>query len=432
MEDFLFTTPSTKHKRVIRCVNGAVTNYLRKFWGVNKIREDGDVHHAIDATIVASVTEGMIRKVTHFNNVKETFYRRKDGTFVNLATGELMTREEKIAYEQDGIDLYSKYLPKPYEGFIDELTLRANAKYTTDRFSQDELLALAKLGYDNEDLARVKPIFVSKMKEVRTTGPMHKETIMSTREYLDSKKLVKTVSLDELKLEKKPEEWDLKDDEYPEFSIKDYYRPKDDRLLYLKLKKHLKEIGAYIPGECETKPRKDGTDGPIVKKVKVYEYSSNCVFTPNGGAANDKMHRVDFFKKDGKFYICPIYMADVYAKKLPNKVIEIGKEWSEIDDSFEFLFSLYKGDLIRIKGKDIKLSKERENKKSSKVDEFVVEEIVVYYIGVNINNASMTFETHDGCYSGKKGTKTLLNIEKLSVDIMGNVFKALKEERKGL
>lgn len=432
IEDFLLTTPSNRRKRVVRCVNGAVTNYLRRFWGINKIREDGDVHHAIDATIVATVTDGMIRKVTQFNNMKETFYYRKGGTYVNKATGEIMTKEEKVAYEKEGIDVYSKYLPKPYEGFIEELTIRSKIKYTTDKFSQDEMLALAKLGYENEELSTIKPIFVSKRKEVKKAGAIHKETIMSLREYLETKKLISTVSLDELKLDNKPEEFDLKGDEYPEVSIQNYYRPKDDRLLYLKIKKHLKEQGAYKKGEYEIKPRSDGSEGPIVKKVKVYEYSSSCVLTPNGGAANDKRHRVDVFKKDGKFYLCPVYMADVYAKKLPNKVIEIRKDWVEIDETFEFLFSLYKNDLIRLSGKDIKLSKEHEDKKSKKEKDFVVEEIVAYYVGVDINSASMLFETHDGCYSGKKGVKNLYNIEKLNVDIIGNVFKASKEERKGL
>lgn len=433
VQGFLYTTPSKKHKKVVRCVNGAVTSYLRKFWGVNKIREDGDVHHAIDATIIATVTDGMIKKVTQFNNMKETFIYRKDGTYVNKSTGEIMSKEEKEAYERDGIDVYSKYLPKPYEGFIKELEIRSKVKYETDRFSEEELLELAKLGYEDEELAKIKPVFVSRMKSAKKTGAIHQETMMSTREYLETKNLIKTVTLDKLKIKEKPEIIELKDDEYPNCSIENYYRPQDDRLLYLKLKKHLVEVGAYKPNECEIKPKKDGSDGPLVKKVKLYEYSSNCVITPNGGAANDKMYRVDVFKKGGKFYLCPVYMADVYAKKLSNKVIEIGKEWSEIDETFEFLFSLYQNDLVRfVSAKEIVLTKTNRNNKSLKTDTIALKDVMGYYNGADISVASVKMVTHDGCYEKRLGVKTLLNIEKLNVDIMGNVFKAPKEERKDL
>ena len=433
IKDLLETTPSVKRKNVVRAVNGAVTSYARKFWGINKLREDGDVHHAIDATIIASITEGTIRKITQFNKMKESFIFTKDGKYINKATGEVMTKEEKIAYENEGINVFSKYLPKPYEHFIEELAIRSKIKYLSDKFSEEDLLALSKMGYEDEELAKVKPIFVSKMKNVKTTGAIHKETFMSTREYAQTKNLITTVTLDKLKIEQKPEKVNLSDDEYPEYSITNYYRPQDDRLLYLKLKKHLVENGTYKSGEFEIKPRKDGSDGPIVKKVKLYEYCSNCVITPNGGTANDKMFRVDVFKKDDKFYLCPVYMADVYAKKLPNKVIEIGKEWSDIDDTFEFLFSVHQNDLIKIVSKkEIILSKAQKNTDSKKSDTISSREIVGYYKGTGIATASIKVQTHDSCYTIQNlGVKTLLNIEKLNVDIMGNVFNAPKEERKG-
>ena len=269
---------------------------------------------------------------------------------------------------------------------------------------------------------------------MKVTGSIHQETLMSTREYSETKNLIKTVTLDKLKLQSKPEEKELKGDEYPKISIENYYKPKDDRLLYLKLKKHLVENGAYQKGEVEYKPKSDGTNGPIVKKVKTYEYASNCVLTPNGGAKNDKMHRVDVYKKDKKFYLCPVYMADVYAKKLPNKVIERDKDWTEIDDSFEFLFSLYQNDLIKIVSKnEITLSKSQKSKNSVRAESISSKEIVGYYNSTGISTASIEIITHDACYSKSSlGVKTLLNIEKLNVDILGKVYKAPKENRKEL
>ena len=431
LKDYLQTTPSKKRKKVVRSVNGAVTAYLRKFWGINKIREDGDIHHAIDATIIATVTDGMIQKVTRFNNMKENFIYRKDGTYINKATGEIMTKQEKEDYEKDGINVFSKYLPTPYHDFVNELSIRSRIKYTTDKFSNQDLLALSKMGYGEQDLESVKPVFVSRAKNVKKTGAIHEETFMSAREYSQTKMAIKTVGLESLKLINKPEVIQLKDDKYPNQSIENYYRPQDDRLLYLKLKEHLVENGRYAQGETEIKPKKDGSNGPVVKKVKVYEYKSSCVITSNGIASNDKAYRVDVFKRDGKFYLCPVYMADVYAKKLPDRVVEIKKEWSKIDDSFEFLFSLYQNDLVKVTSKkEISLTKKIKINGTEKEEKISSNEIIGYYRGTGISTASIEVISHDACYViNSLGVKTLLNIEKLNVDIMGNVFKAPKENR---
>ena len=434
IQDYLEMTPSKKYKKVVRSVNGAVTSYLRKFWGINKIREDGDVHHAIDAAVIATATGGQIQKITKYNQLKEQFIRHDDNTYISKKTGEVMSKEQKEEFEKEGINLASKYLPKPYDEFVEELSIRSRTNYKTLDFTGNEKLELAKLGYENDEIEQVKPIFVSRMKTVKTTGAIHKDTMMSSREYDETKLLVKSVKLSELKLKKVEEPEPFKDDKYPEFSIENYYNPKSDRLLYLKLKEYLREHETIADNVEFHKPKKDGTDGPIVKTVKVYEKSSSCVVTPNGAAANDKMHRVDVFEKDGKFYLCPIYMADVYAKTLPNKVIERYKDWPEIDESYNFKFSLYQNDLIKVtSNRDISLKKNFTNEKSKKADEICNKEFFVYYNTVDISNCGVITNTHDSCYGSKKmGVKTLLNFEKYYVDIMGKVYKAPKEERKGL
>ena len=44
-----------KKKQHVLVVNGAVTDYTRKRLGIRKIREDGDLHHAVDAAVIATV-----------------------------------------------------------------------------------------------------------------------------------------------------------------------------------------------------------------------------------------------------------------------------------------------------------------------------------------------------------------------------------------
>ena len=77
---------------------------------------------------------------------------------------------------------------------------------------------------------------------------------------------------------------------------------------------------------------------------------------------NGSMVRVDIFKsKDkGKFYAVPIYTYDFAVGKLPNKAIVTGKQsdgiikdWLEMDENYEFCFSLFKNDCIKIQTKEM-------------------------------------------------------------------------------
>ncbi|STP11925.1 CRISPR associated protein [Helicobacter mustelae] len=76
---------------------------------------------------------------------------------------------------------------------------------------------------------------------------------------------------------------------------------------------------------------------------------------------NGAMVRVDIFKsKDkGKFYAVPIYTYDFAIGKLPNKAIVQGKkngiikDWLEMDENYEFCFSLFKNDCIKIQTKEM-------------------------------------------------------------------------------
>lgn len=423
-----------KKRKVVYSVNGSITSYLRKCWAINKLREDGDIHHCIDAAIIATVDSSIIQKITKFNQFKEVFILHGDDKFISRMTGEVMSEQEKQEYEKNNINLLSKRLTMPYDWFLDELKIRSKVKYDSFEFDENEKTELAKLGYSDEELMSAKPVFVSRMKTVKATGPIHKDTLMSTREYNETQNLIKTVPLSKLNLKEKPEEIPLKDDKYPEFLIENYYRPKDDRLLYLKLKEYLKENGKIDDNVQFHKPKKDGFDGPIVKKVKVYEKATSCVITPNGAAENSTMFRVDVFEKNGKFYLCPIYMSDVYAHKLPNKVIEIGKDWSVIDDSFNFKFSLYKNDLVKVTSRNqIVLSKNFKNDKSEKPDKIISNKFLLYYISTGISVASVKLVTHDNCYKvDSLGVKTLENLEKYYVDITGKIYKAPKEERKSI
>lgn len=79
-------------------------------------------------------------------------------------------------------------------------------------------------------------------------------------------------------------------------------------------------------------------------------------------ADNGSMVRTDIFhhKNSGKFYGVPIYTMDYALGKLPNKAVVGGKdkagvikEWLEMDENYEFCFSLFKDDLLLVQKKEM-------------------------------------------------------------------------------
>ena len=110
-------------------------------------------------------------------------------------------------------------------------------------------------------------------------------------------------------------------------------------------------------------------------------------------------------------------------KALPNRAIVQSKdeaEWTLVDDSFQFLFSLYSNDFVRIqqKGKA---------------------PILGYYSSCHRGTGNLNLWAHDrSLHVGKGGmvegigVKTALTIEKFNVDVLGNRYPAPMETRRGL
>ena len=98
-------------------------------------------------------------------------------------------------------------------------------------------------------------------------------------------------------------------------------------------------------------------------------------------------------------------------------------------DDKDFVFSLYPNDLIRITAKkDMKFSVV--NKDSTLPANKYGNELLLYYGGADISTASINGITHDNSYKFKGcGVKSLVNIEKFTVDPLGNVNKVNKEKR---
>lgn len=394
-------------KRRTQAVNGAITAHVRKRLGIQKIREDGDLHHAVDAAVVACVSPGMIQKVTQYTKHRECIRKTKEG-YLDTETGELMTRE---AYDAK----YSPRFPAPWERFRQELEARLSDN------PAEEIARLHLATYDSEE--ETKQVFVSRKQTHKISGAAHEATIRSAKKPGGS---ISKKPLTSLSLNKKTGE------------IEGYYAPESDRLLYEALKKRLEEFDGNAEkafAEPFYKPKHDGTRGPLVKKVKLYEKKTITVPVGGGNADNGSMIRVDvFYIEDDGYYYVPIYTADVIKDELPNKAVvrrKLPKDWKEMDDR-DFLFSMYPNDLLYIESRrGIKL---KTKKGSSRQEEIVRKTGLYYFKGLNIATNALFIITHDNGYEQPSlGGKTLFCLKKYTVDALGNYSEvSLPEKRKPL
>lgn len=409
-------------KRHVVSVNGAATAYMRKRWGINKIRADGDLHHAVDAAVIACFTQGLVNKVSRYSKYNECKYSGENQELVIDKWGEVIDK-----------------FPFPYEGFRDELDARISdnpSKLISDLIQGGKLE-----NYTLNEAASLKTPFVSRMQKHKNTGAAHKDTIRS------GKKEGCTISKVELAKLKLSQDKDGNDTIVS--GTGEYYNKEDDKLLYNALLKRLKEFDgngekAFPSGENFYKPTSDGKNGPPVKKVKIIEKASltvpvlknNGEFT--GVAANGDMIRTDVFYCDGSkdkklkgYYCVPIYVSDTKKDKLPNKACCSGgyEKWKEMDED-DFIFSLYPNDLIKITSqKDIPMK--IKTKGASLNENITFKEALLYYTGLDIDSGRISFITNDASYEGRKAINSLSKLEKYTVDILGNYYPVKKETRQG-
>ncbi len=364
----------TSRKRHVLAVNGSTTAYLRSRWGLNKNRNDGDLHHAQDALVVACTTSRMIELITLHAQAREQWDRNSD---------------------------YYRYVPYPWKGFRDEL---------------GQYIPI------DPDKKPSHPIFVSRMPQRSIPGSLHEASIRQAA-VLDGKSgLVMRTPLTKLT---------LKNGE-----IAGYFRPEADLPLYNALKARLLEFGSAEKAFAE--PFYHPCSGNPVHRVKIFEAYTNPYQVRKGFAEKGKIIRLDIFctqntKGKKEYYMIPVYVSDAMRGELPCRVLKYGKpesQWPIMDDK-DFVFSLYKNDLIRITPKNkIKLHASGKNSTLPAQCE-VAEPVCLYYASANAPQGKFDgCRTHDNSYHiTGMGIQNLPLIEKLHVDVLGHVTTVKKEKR---
>lgn len=431
VEQYLQLAEGSESKRCV-VVSGQLTAFLRARWGLVKVRADSDRHHALDAAVVAACSHSMVQRLSNYSRRKE-LDKVSEG-FVDVTTGEIAN---PAMYQQ-----LKEHFPEPWAHFRQEL----EARRTTDDLALLQA-EIANLGtYSEDELAALKPLFVSRAPQRRNSGAAHKETIYGQTERLkQTGSVTQKVAVTSLSVKDLGEVIDnervnckLIDPHRNEklyAAIAQWLQGKDER------EKRAKEIEASAghgkekraltleeKAEIERlralprKPTNDGSLGPIVRTVTIVIDKLSGIPVRNGIAKNDSMLRVDVFTKAEKFYLVPVYVHHTVAKMLPNRAIIGAKnedEWTLIDESFVFCFSLYPNDFIQVKTKS--------------------ETTAGYYAGCDRFTAAINLWSHDrNKQTGKDGlirgvgVKTALSLEKFNVDVLGNIYPTPKEERHGL
>jgi len=366
----------SENKIKVQTRNGAVTSFLRAHWGLLKVRADGDLHHALDAAVVACTTQGFVKRVSDYSRKKELWAsdkRTDDSTrdleIVDTDTGEITATNYQ---KKDGRDF-----PLPWENF------RADVK---DALTE---------------------IFVSRAPTRKATGGVHDEKIRSTkrmtRENPITTSKTKLQDLTLASLENIPE------------------KETRNANLYQALKKRI-ETGGKEPFAKPFYLGKHGEEsddafGRLIKGVKLERTTKTGVLVRGGLADNGEMLRVDVFTKAGKFYLVPIYLADRVSGVLPNRAIRAAapeQDWPEIDASYQFAFSLCNNDLILISDKD------------GGDGAF----LRGYFKGAHRGTGAINIEGHDRSWKKEGiGVQRLSTFKKLQVDVLGEVFEVKQEPR---
>ena len=405
-----------------RCVvlSGQLTAFLRARWGLLKMREESDRHHALDAVVIAACSHSMVKRLSDYSRSKELEQVREG--FVDMETGEIVN---PAAFAQ-----LEAHFPSPWPNFRDELQWRLKIDDLASLRSEVQRLGT----YSAEDLDALKPLFVSRAPQRRNSGAVHKETIYAQPTRLRSqggvtqKVAIGSLSLKDLdklvephrngKLYAVIREW-LEGRAVKEKRAKEIEasagKGKEKRALTAS---EMAEIGALRA--LPRKPTNDDRPGPIVRTVTLEIDKLSGIPIRGGVAKNDSMLRVDVFAKTGKFHLVPVYVHH-QVTGLPSRAVVAFKdevEWTLIDESFVFCFSLYPNDLVRVTLKnDIQTG---------------------YFSGCDRATGAIGIWAHDRNLGVGKdgliriGVKNALAFEKFDVSVLGTTYPAKLGTRHGL
>jgi CRISPR-associated endonuclease Csn1 len=357
--------PAAEGKRRVFTRPGAITAKLRRAWGLEGAKKENgermpdDRHHAVDALVLAATTESLLQRMT-----KEIQKRELEG------------RADDIFHVRE-----------PWDGFRREVMRTV--------FGENG----------------VGGVFVSRAERRRARGKAHYATIKQIRE-IDGEQVV----FERRPIEKLTEK-DLERIPVPE----PYGKVADPKKLR---DQTVEALRAWIKAGRPKDKLPRSPKGDIIRKVRVATKDKVALEINGGTVDRGDMARVDVFRKLNKrgrpnYYLVPIYphqiaMPDKFPSP-PDRAIVAHKEeneWTAIDNTFEFLFSLSLHDFVEVTKPD-------------------GEAIAGYFKGVDRAGGSITLADHCNLQAQTRGigTKLLADFRKFTIDRLGRKFEVPRELR---
>lgn len=343
-----FAESDNERRQKVFTPNGTITSYLRKRWGLRKSREDDVLHHAADAAIVAAINPSVILRANLFAKKQEVSKYLSDAKTIDektdKLTGEILdetafdnAQRRQAAHEV----LTHKHFPQPWDDFAKEVRKRTLSVDTTTL--RNELRGMTQ--YADEDFrSSIQPIFVSRMPQRKAAAQAHKETIRSPK--------VKDGDQRTVRMQIK----NMKKKDVQKSTLKE-----SDRWLYDEMLRRLEEHGdspdkAFAEPLYKNNKTHDRNGNPLspVSTVKVYSTQPSGFLINNDKAFvnNGSMIRLDVYQKasaKGKIehFFVPVYAHQAKCKT-PTKILPAPKGFTDVDETFTEVCSLYPNDYVRV------------------------------------------------------------------------------------
>lgn len=320
-----------EHSVKVKSITGAMTNQVRKMWKFPKSRQLSHAHHAQDALIVLS-TEKILNSL---KNVRDFDCGEDEKSSVDLRTGEILTDKqykELFKYEYGcKIKEFTKYR---YSHYVDK---KVNRQLTNETIYSTRV---------------VKELDKKGKKEIENEYIISKHTNIYSKDNKTIKKFFED--------EKKQKQLLMYHNDYKTFEkfIKIYNEyKKESNPFYAYYNEHKKFITKYAKKN----------DGPPVMSIKYREslLGNHLDLSHKYGAKDKKVVmltipalRADIYKKGDihKFVTVTYLMMQDKGRyyQLNSEIYKNLKENKDIDETYEFQFSLYSGDVFEIEQDDKK------------------------------------------------------------------------------
>lgn len=382
----------------IHVVRGKFTYQVRKRWGLEKDRDESYMHHAVDAIIVAACymlgqSDGTVR-----NPFLQKLGRYKKPLWNVVSDDEYDKEVYNLPWESFIVDLNNKLTTIKYSHKIDTKVNRAISDatlYSTRSINgEDYIIEKYKNIYDNEIAKKV----IKKIKEDLEKYKDPNDSKILMRKH-DPKTFEIVTRIIDMYSDEKPNPFEAYRREHG--YIRKYSKNGNGPII-----KDMKYISDKL-GQCiEVSKTEEISENKKVVLLSLKPFRSDVYY--NEEKKNYKILGIkynDLIFKDGKYVI----EEDNYNSK---------KKQLGIDESYKFIFSLYKNDIIGITYKSNPENEERYRFLSSKSDN-------PNRIEVKPIDRSK-FEIQNQPTIGTK----VLKFNKYYTDILGNVFNVTSEKLK--